>query len=72
MDLDDPTLMLGRFMSSLQRAMPSDGTIYIQVYACASSSSDRMVKKCNEVNVKFISKPIFETNLRFVLKSHLN
>lgn len=71
-DLDDPTLMLGRFMVSLNKILPADDSIKIQVFACASTSSDRMLKKCEEVKVKFIPKPIFETKLRFVLKPHLN
>lgn len=71
-DLDDPTLMLGRFMVSLQKAMPEDAKIKIEVFACASTSSDRMLKKCEEVKVKFIPKPIFETKLRFLLKPYLN
>lgn len=70
-DLDDPTLMLGRFMVSLNKIMPKDDSVKIQVFACASTSSDRMLKKCEEVKVKFIPKPIFETKLRFVLKPHL-
>jgi len=70
-DLDDPTLMLGRFMVSLQKAFPDDGSVTIQVFATASTSSDRMLKKCEEVKVKFIPKPIFETKLRFILKPYL-
>jgi hypothetical protein len=31
-----------------------------------------MLKKCEEVKVKFIPKPIFETKLRFVLKAYLD
>lgn len=64
--------MLGRFMVSVQKAMPEDDKEFkIQVFATASTSSDRMLKKCEEVNVKFIPKPIFETKLRFILKSYL-
>jgi CheY-like chemotaxis protein len=70
-DLDDPTLMLGRFMVSLGKIL--QGTdIKITVFATASTSSDRMLKKCEEVKVKFIPKPIFETKLRYVLKPFLS
>ena len=30
----------------------------IDVYACASTSSERMLKKCREVKVNFIAKPM--------------
>lgn len=70
-DLDDPTLMLGRFMVSLKKILAGNNTIKIVVFATASTSSDRMLKKCEEVQVKFIPKPIFETKLRFVLKAFL-
>ena len=68
--MDDPTLMLGRFMVSLGK-MLSGTDIKIAVFATASTSSDRMLKKCEEVKVKFIPKPIFETKLRYVLKPFL-
>jgi hypothetical protein len=64
-DLDDPTLMLARFMVSLNRVLAGNEDIKIQVFATASTSSERMLKKCEEVKVKFIPKPIFETKLRF-------
>lgn len=70
-DLDDPTLMLGRFMVSLNRVLAGHEDIKIQVFATASTSSERMLKKCEEVKVKFIPKPIFETKLRFQLKPYL-
>lgn len=68
MDLDDPTLMLGRFMISLNKILAGHSGVKIAVIVTASTSSDRMLKKCEEVKVKFIPKPIFETKLRFVLK----
>jgi hypothetical protein len=70
-DLDDPTLMLGRFMVSLKKILAGQTDIQIPVFATASTSSERMLKKCEEVKVKFIPKPIFETKLRFVLKPFL-
>ena len=32
--------------------------VNIDVYACASTTSERMLKKCKEVKVKFIAKPM--------------
>lgn len=58
MDLDDPTLLLGRFMTSINRLLEEAQNIKIDVYACASTSSERMLKKCKEVKVKFIAKPM--------------
>ena len=57
-DLDDPTLLLGRFMTSVNRLLEESTNIQIDVYATASTSSERMLKKCKEVKVKFIAKPM--------------
>lgn len=57
-DLDDPTLLLGRFMNSINRLLEEGQNIRIDVYACASTSSERMLKKCKEVKVNFIAKPM--------------
>ena len=57
-DLDDPTLLLGRFMTSINRLLEESQNIQIDVYATASTSSERMLKKCKEVKVKFIAKPM--------------
>lgn len=57
-DLDDPTLLLGRFMSSINRLLEEASNVKIDVYACASTSSERMLKKCKEVRVTFIAKPM--------------
>lgn len=63
--------MLARFIVSLNKLL-SGTDVQIQVFACASTSSDRMLKKCDEVKVKFIAKPIVETKLRIVLKPYLD
>ena len=57
-DLDDPTLLLGRFMTSINRLLEESQQVRIDVYACASTGSERMLKKCKEVKVKFIPKPM--------------
>jgi hypothetical protein len=57
-DLDDPTLLLGRFMTSVNRLLKEHPNMQIDVYACASTSGERMLKKCSEVKVKFIAKPM--------------
>jgi len=70
-DLDDPTLMLGRFMESLNALFAENPTSKIEVFACASSSSDRILKKCEELKVKFVPKPIYEYKLRQALKAYI-
>ena len=57
-DLDDPTLLLGRFMTSINRLLEESQNVRIDVYATASTSSERMLKKCKEVKVTFIAKPM--------------
>ena len=68
-DLDDPTLIIGRFMESLNALFADNPTCKIEVFACASSSSDRILKKCEELKVKFVPKPIYEHKLRQTLKA---
>jgi len=65
-DLDDPTLLLGRFMTAINKQLEESPQVRIDVYACASSSSERMLKKCREVKVTFIAKP-----MNFEKVSHL-
>jgi len=49
-DLDDPTLLLGRFMSAIKKQLEGAAPgLKIDVYACSSTSSERMLKKCSEV-----------------------
>ena len=55
-DLDDPTMLLGRFMQAITNLMANG--IKIDVYACASTDSQRVVKICKELNVTLILKPI--------------
>jgi len=57
-DLDDPTLLLGRFMTAVKKLLAESPNVQIDVYACASSNSERMLKKCTEVRVQFIPKPM--------------
>ena len=71
-DLDDPTLMLGRFIVSLNKILQGSDGVQIDVFATSSTNSERMKKKCDELKVKFIAKPIFENKLRFQLKSYLS
>jgi hypothetical protein len=59
-DLDDPTLMLGRFTESLNEIFAANPSLKIEVFACASTTSERMLKKCEELKVKFVAKPIYE------------
>jgi hypothetical protein len=59
-DLDDPTLMIGRFMNALNALFAENPKSKIEVFACASTTSDRILKKCEELKVKFVPKPIYE------------
>ena len=72
MDLDDPTLMLGSFIVSLNKILQGSDGVQIDVFATSSTNSERMKKKCDELKVKFIAKPISENKLRFQLKSYLS
>ena len=63
-DLDDPTLLLGRFMVSINKLIDANPKVKIGVYACSSSSSERMLKKCREVKVTFIPKPMTKDKIK--------
>lgn len=44
----------------------------IDVYACASTSSERMLKKCREVKVKFIPKPMTVEKVQHLVALYKN
>lgn len=71
-DLDDPTLLLGRFMISLNKILKEFSDVKIDVYACASTSSERMLKKCLEVDVNFIAKPMTRDKVKFLVQKYKN
>lgn len=71
-DLDDPTLLLGRFMTSINRLLEESANVKIDVYACASTSSERMLKKCKEVKVKFIAKPMTVEKVQHLVPLYKN
>lgn len=66
-DLDDPTLLLGRFMTSIRKLLEENPSFKIDVYACASTTSERMLKKCKEVKVTFISKPLTRDKVKHLI-----
>ena len=71
-DLDDPTLLLGRFMTSINRLLEESPNVKIDVYACASTSSERMLKKCREVKVNFIAKPMTTEKVMHLVPMYKN
>ena len=71
-DLDDPTLLLGRFMISMNKILKESPDIKIDVYACASTSSERMLKKCKEVDVTFIPKPMTRDKVKHLIDAYKN
>lgn len=71
-NLDDPTLLIGRFIVSLYKILSSYPDVKIEVFATAATGSDRILKKCQELKVHFISKPLTEAKLKLALKAYLN
>ncbi len=57
-DLDDPTMLLPRFMTSLNKILAAFPGVTIDTYACASSTSIRLSKLCREFKVELFSKPL--------------
>ena len=45
-NLDDPTLLLGRFMANFERILANYPDTKIDVYAIAATGSERILKKC--------------------------
>ena len=70
-DLDDPTTVLSRFMTVINKQIKENPKIKIETFACGSSGGDRMVKKCEEHHVKLIAKPITLQKLKTLLKAHI-
>jgi len=63
-DLDDGSLLPARFMAELSKVLseskvPAD----MQVFACSSKSSERLVKKCQEAKMNFVPKPVTKEKL---------
>lgn len=71
MDLDDPTLLPGRFMTSLNKLLKDSDGLKMAVFACRSSSSDRILKMCKEHGMIFVPKPLTKEKLEKVLAEHL-
>ena len=70
MDLDDPTLRLSHFVKSVSKALADHPKIIIEIFACASTKSDRIVKMCGELKVKLIIKPITVGKIKPLLKAY--
>lgn len=66
-DLDDPTLLLGRFMTAINKQLEEVPHVKIDVYACSSSSSERMLRKCKELKVNFIAKPMTADKVGYLI-----
>ena len=64
LDLDDPTVYVGRFISSLEKLLEVAGNeeISMDVYACSENNSEQMVRKCQTHNVAFLHKPLTREN----------
>jgi hypothetical protein len=58
-------------MAIVNKLLKEHSKVKIETYACGSTGGERMVKKCDEVNVKFIAKPITLPKLKTLLKTHL-
>ena len=63
-DLDDPTIFLGRFKRTLKRLQEESGlnVAPIDVYACSDNNSEPMLQKCRTQNVEFLHKPLTREN----------
>lgn len=64
LDLDDPTIYIGRFISTLEKIIEAEcnDDITIDVYGCSENNSEPMLKKCAQNNVAFIHKPLTREN----------
>jgi len=63
-DLDDPTIFIGRIIRSLQSLLlePGNDEIAIDVYACSESATASMLKKVAQHKVVFLRKPLTRDN----------
>jgi len=57
LDLDDPTISIRRFVSTLQDLI-EDKEISIDVFGCSENNSEQMRNKCEQHNVCFLHKPL--------------
>ena len=63
-NLDDPTLLLGSFMKNFNKVLAGYPKIKIKAFATASTGSDRILNKCQELGVNFLAKPLTEAKLK--------
>jgi hypothetical protein len=58
-------------MTQLNKIFKENPTVKMEVFACSSTTGERMLKRCEEAKVKFIAKPVTEQKLRGILKAYL-
>ena len=56
----------------MNRLIDESPNVKIDVFACASTSSERMLKKCKEVKVKFIAKPMTLEKVKHLVPLYKN
>lgn len=66
-DLDDPTIMLNRFMQSVNTIL-ADNKVSIPVIGFSSKDSDKTKKQCNDLRVDFIKKPVTVQSIKHLVK----
>ena len=58
-------------MTTVNKLLKEHPKIKIETFACGSTGGDRLTKRCEELGVKFIAKPITLQKLKTLLKSHI-
>lgn len=72
-DLDDGSVNPRNFMAQVKNVINKydpHGDVKIDVIALSSAPDDRIKEKCDSLNMKYLSKPVFE--LMRVMKDYLH
>ena len=58
-------------MTNVNKLLKEHPKIKLETFACGSTGGDRLTKKCEELSVKFIAKPITLQKLKTLLKAYI-
>ena len=67
MDMDDPTIIIQRFVPQIKEFMTENNVNY-ELSACSNRDNDKQRAICSKNGVKFYKKPVTVDHLRHLAK----
>jgi hypothetical protein len=66
-DLDDPTIILQRFVTNVKAILADNGNAACRLVACSNRDNERIRQSCEKIDVEFIQKPLNVLNVRHLV-----